>query len=88
MYKSVAPGRSDSSIVFTVAPNMELTLRHSSGAYNFAVGLRFLENLCTHRIKHLEFHIYFLIKVALILIQGSLERKSFFLFFYQELSII
>jgi hypothetical protein len=67
---------------------MELTLRHPSGAYNFAVGLRFLEKLCTHRIEHLEFHIYFLIKIALILIQGSLERKGIFLIFYQELRII
>jgi len=51
------------------------------------VGLKFLEKLCTPHIEHLEFHIYFLIKVALILIQGSLERIFFFIF-YQELGLI
>jgi len=66
-----------------VAPNMELTLRHPSEAYNFPVGLKFLEKLCTPHIEHLEFHIYFLIKVALILIQGSLER-IFFSFFIRN----
>jgi len=55
---------------------MELTLRHPSRTYNFVAGLTFLENLCTHRIEHLKFHIYFLIKGALILILGSSEREG------------
>ena len=65
-----------------VAPNMELTLRHPSGPYNFTVGLRFLENICTPPIENLDFHIYFLIKVTLILIQGSLGRKGIYFFHF------
>jgi hypothetical protein len=83
MHKSVAPGRSDSGVFFLpVAPNMEPTLRHPSGPHNFAVGLRFLENVCTPRIENLEFHIYFFIKVALILIQGSLGKKVLIFFYF------
>jgi hypothetical protein len=65
-----------------VAQNPEFLPVAPSGPHNFAVGLRFSENVCTPRIENLEFHIYFLIKVALILIQGSLGKKVYIFFLF------